>query len=60
MELDLSALPMQMAVDTALRASPFDRDQVIINADSLSPEEFERARAEQLEMLARLKAELGG
>ena len=48
-----------MAIDAALRASPFDRDIEIVYAEDLSPEELERAQAEGLETLAWLKEESG-
>ena len=56
-ELDLPAPPMQMAIDAALRASPFDRDIEIVYAEDLTPEELERAQAEGLARLAQLKDE---
>ena len=59
LELDLPAPSLEVALDAARRASPFDRDIEIFDAEDLSPEELERVRAEQLELLARRKEELG-
>ena len=59
LELDLPAPSLDVALDAARRASPFDRDIEVVDAEDLSPEELDLARAEQLELLARLKAEVG-
>lgn len=57
LELDLPAPSLEMALDAARRASPFYRDIEIIDAEDLSPEELERARAEQLETFAHHRQE---
>ncbi len=59
LELDLPAPSLEVALDAARRASPFDRDIEVVDAEDLSAEELERVRAEQLETFARLRAEVG-
>ncbi|HET9090388.1 MAG TPA: hypothetical protein VFN54_08870 [Acidimicrobiales bacterium] len=58
-ELDLPAPSFELAVDAAVKASPFDRNVVVVSAADLSLEELGRVQAEQLEMIARLKTEVG-